>query len=77
MRVLMSSSILTLAYYSTDSLGSLIVPDTENRMNYVKIIGPGESGFRGEIKETTLPAVAGGLEEWARKFCEDASSIKQ
>jgi hypothetical protein len=61
------------------NLMNLIVPDEDRkgRMNYVKVIGPGEMGFRGEVKETTAPAVTGGLEEWARKFCEDSSSIKQ
>ncbi|KAH8802762.1 hypothetical protein F5884DRAFT_482302 [Xylogone sp. PMI_703] len=61
------------------NLMNLIVPDTEskNRMNYVKIIGNREKGFRGDIKEALVPVVAGGLEEWARKYCEDPSSIKQ
>lgn len=57
---------------------NLIVPDMEKRrMNYMKIIGAGEPGFRGDFKETTVPTVTGGLEEWARRFCQDQSSIKQ
>jgi hypothetical protein len=57
---------------------NLFVPDQEKgRMNYVKVIGAGELGFRGDTKETTAPTVTGGLEEWARRFCEDGSSIKQ
>ena len=57
---------------------NLIVPDREKsgRMNYVKIIGPGEVGFRGDVKETVKPD-ASGLESWARVYCEDTSSIKQ
>jgi len=57
---------------------NLIVPDREKsgRMNYVKIIGPGEVGLRGDVKETVNPD-AGGLEDWARLYCEDQSSIKQ
>lgn len=57
---------------------NLIIPDDlKRRMNYVKVIGAGEVGFRGESKESTVPTVIGGLEEWARRFCEDGSSIKQ
>jgi hypothetical protein len=57
---------------------NLIVPDREKsgRMNYVKIIGPGEVGLRGDVKETVKPD-ASGLENWARLYCEDQSSIKQ
>jgi hypothetical protein len=56
---------------------NLIVPEDEKRkMNYVKIIGPGESGFRGEARPTTLPQLA-GLEDWARRYCEDSSAIKE
>ena len=56
---------------------NLIVPEDEKRkMNYVKIMGPGELGFRGEARPTTLPQLA-GLEDWARRYCEDASAIKQ
>lgn len=59
------------------NLMNLIVPDGEKRrMNYVKIIGPGETGLRGEVRETTVPHVT-GLEAWARKYCEDGSSLKQ
>ena len=58
---------------------NLIVPEEERkgRMNYVKVIGNGELGFRGEGKESTVPTRIGGLEEWARVYCEDQSSIKQ
>ncbi|KAH8590083.1 hypothetical protein B0O99DRAFT_691928 [Bisporella sp. PMI_857] len=56
---------------------NLIIPeDTKRRMNYVKTIGHGETGWRGDTKETTTPTVTGGLEEWARKYCADQSSIK-
>lgn len=56
---------------------NLIVPDEnrKGRMNYVKIIGPGDFGFRGESKETTVPHFT-GLEAWARKYCQDPASIK-
>lgn len=58
---------------------NLIVPEEERkgRMNYVKVIGNGEMGYRGEGKESTVPTRMGGLEEWARIYCEDQSSIKQ
>ncbi|KUJ14168.1 uncharacterized protein LY89DRAFT_589743 [Mollisia scopiformis] len=60
------------------NLMNLIVPDEDKRgrMNYVKIIGPGDVGFRGEGKETTFPHV-NGLEAWAQKYCEDPASIKR
>lgn len=59
------------------NLMNLIVPDSDKRrMNYIKIIGPGETGLRGESKETAVPHVT-GLEAWARKYCEDGASIKQ
>jgi len=36
---------------------NLIVPDIDRKgkMNYVRIIGPGEAGFRGDTKETLAP----------------------
>jgi hypothetical protein len=57
---------------------NLIVPDTDRKgkMNYVRIIGPGEAGFRGDTKETLAPD-RGSLENWARSYCEDGSAIKQ
>jgi hypothetical protein len=59
------------------NLMNLIVPDEDKkgRMNYVKIIGPGDIGFRGESKETTAPHLT-GLEAWAQKYCQDPASIK-
>lgn len=59
---------------------NLIVPEEGKggsaRMNYVKVIGKGEMGFRGEGKEALVPDLK-SLEEWARRFCEDQSSIKR
>lgn len=59
------------------NLMNLIVPDDDKRgrMNYVKIIGPGDLGFRGESKETAVPHLT-GLEAWAQKYCQDPASIK-
>jgi hypothetical protein len=54
----------------------IVTDDVKNRMNYVKIIGPGDVGFRGETTASTLPSL-GSLEEWVRRFCEDAGPIKQ
>ena len=58
---------------------NLIVPEEERkgRMNYVKIIGNGEMGFRGDARESTVPTKTGGLEEWVRAYCEDGAGIKQ
>jgi hypothetical protein len=60
------------------NLMNLIVPegDEKSRMNYVKIIGPGEKGFRGATKASTTPGLS-SLDEWARVYCQDNSSIKQ
>ncbi|CZT04730.1 hypothetical protein WAI453_007714 [Rhynchosporium graminicola] len=64
------------------NLMNLIVPEEGKpgsgggRMNYVKIIGKGEMGFRGEGKEAQVPDLR-SLEEWARRYCEDQSSIKR
>lgn len=57
---------------------NLIVPEGNEKakMNYVKIIGPGEMGFRGATKSSTTPSLA-SLDEWARLYCEDPSAIKQ
>lgn len=61
---------------------NLIVPEEGKggsgggRMNYVKVIGKGEMGFRGEGKEAVVPDLR-SLEEWARRYCEDQSSIKR
>lgn len=55
----------------------IVTDDIKSRMNYVKIIGPGDVGFRGDNSQTTTPTITGGLEEWARLFCEDTGSIKQ
>jgi hypothetical protein len=59
------------------NLMNLIVPDNvKSRMNYVKLIGPGDVGLRGETTETSNPSVTGGLDEWARVFCSDTRPIK-
>ncbi|KIN07840.1 hypothetical protein OIDMADRAFT_22692 [Oidiodendron maius Zn] len=54
----------------------IVTDDVKRRMNYVKLIGTGDVGFRGETSQTTAPSVTGGLEEWARLFCADSASIK-
>ncbi len=46
------------------------------RMNYVKLIGKGEMGFRGDFKKTAEPERE-GLEEWCSAYCEDSAGIKQ
>lgn len=59
------------------NLMNLILSDNvKSRMNYVKLIGPGDVGLRGETSETTNPSVTGGLDEWARVFCSDTRPIK-
>lgn len=78
MRLTGKSSDGTLDFDIRVNIMNLIVSeDVKRRLNYVKVIGPGEAGLRGEGKATTAPNVTGGLDAWARKFCEDGSSIKQ
>jgi len=74
-----NSNTLTVDFDIKINLMNLIIPDDDpkRRMNYVRLIGPGEKGFRGDIKETMGPNVEGGLQEWARLYCEDRSSLKQ
>ena len=56
---------------------NLIVPEDEKRrMNYVKLIGKGEVGYRGDFKKSSFPEKA-SLEEWCRVYCEDSAGIKQ
>jgi hypothetical protein len=60
---------------------NLIVPEEgkgggRGRMNYVKLIGKGELGFRGDFKKSSFPE-KGSLEEWCRVYCEDSAGIKQ
>jgi len=56
---------------------NLIVPEDEKRrMNYVKLIGKGEVGYRGDFKKSSFPEKA-NLEEWCRVYCEDSAGIKQ
>lgn len=58
---------------------TLIAPPASDKkgegMNYLKVIGDGEMGWRGGTKEAVLPS-KGTLEEWCRVFCEDGSAIK-
>ncbi|KAL3420105.1 hypothetical protein PVAG01_08604 [Phlyctema vagabunda] len=57
---------------------NLIVPDEKRlSMNYVRLIGPGEKGWRGETKETISPNAKGGLEEWCGRFCTDPAPVRQ
>lgn len=58
---------------------SLLVGDNapKERWNYLKVIDNGELGWRGDIKMTSEPNINGGLDEWARRYCADNSSIKQ
>jgi hypothetical protein len=77
-RILGKSSDGQIDFDVKVNMMNLIVAEEERkgRMNYVKVIGNGELGFRGEGKESMLPS-RGGLEEWVRAYCEDAAGIKQ
>lgn len=59
------------------NLMSLLVRTEEKgAMNYIKMIGHEEEGFRGTTQKTLKPR-QGGIEEWCKAFCEDKSAIKQ
>ncbi|TVY13667.1 hypothetical protein LARI1_G008530 [Lachnellula arida] len=77
-RIVGKSSDGSIDFDVTMNAMNLIVPDADRKgkMNYVRIIGPGEAGFRGDTKETLAPDL-GNLDNWARSYCADTSSIKQ
>jgi hypothetical protein len=60
------------------NLMNLLVPDDPKaRMDYIRCVGEGELAHRGGVKPDVLPEVGdGGLEEWCRRFVEDASQVK-
>ncbi|TVY30300.1 hypothetical protein LHYA1_G001605 [Lachnellula hyalina] len=76
-RIVGKSSDGTVDFDVTMNAMNLIVPDADRKgkMNYVRIIGPGETGFRGDTKETLAPDL-GNLDNWARSYCADTSAIK-
>lgn len=63
------------------NLMSLIVGEGERKMNYMKILGKGEMGWRGGVREATEPDYGGkggkGLEGWVRAFCGDEAGVKE
>ncbi|TVY92565.1 hypothetical protein LAWI1_G003588 [Lachnellula willkommii] len=66
-RIVGKSSDGSIDFDVTMNAMNLIVPDADRKgkMNYVRIIGPGEAGFRGDTKETLAPDL-GSLDNWAR-----------
>lgn len=48
----------------------------QNRWNYVKLVADGESAYRGKSDAGISPAVKGGLDEWAKRFCKESSVTK-
>ncbi|KAM0354115.1 hypothetical protein ACHAPU_001150 [Fusarium lateritium] len=60
------------------NLMSLLVPDDENqRLDYIRCVGDGESAYRGGLKPDVVPQVGdGGLDEWCRCFINDPAYIK-
>ena len=47
-----------------------------NGWNYLKLVTDDELAFRGKNRESLHPTVPGGLEEWARRFCNETSTLK-
>ncbi|KUI68809.1 hypothetical protein VM1G_04157 [Cytospora mali] len=61
------------------NLMTLLVPeDPRQRMDYIRCAGAGEVAYRGGTRPGLEPDVGddAGLEEWARRFVEDTSSVK-
>ncbi|PSS02261.1 hypothetical protein BD289DRAFT_334938, partial [Coniella lustricola] len=58
----------------------LLVPDesTKARMDYIRTVAAGETALRGGFKPSIKPDLGdtAGLEDWARRFVEDASPVK-
>jgi hypothetical protein len=50
--------------------------EEKSRMNYVRVIGASDVGWRGDVKTGLTPRLA-TLEEWVRRFCDDRGGIKQ
>jgi hypothetical protein len=50
--------------------------EEKSRMNYVRVIGAGDVGWRGDVKAGLTPRLA-TVEEWVRRFCDDRGGIKQ
>jgi hypothetical protein len=55
----------------------LLVPD-QQRMDYLRCVGPDEVAFRGGSKPSTQPELEGdgGLDEWAARFVADKATVK-
>jgi hypothetical protein len=53
-----------------------IAGSNQNRWNYVKLVADGESAYRGRSDAGVSPAVKGGLDEWAKRFCKESSAMK-
>ncbi|KAH8736644.1 hypothetical protein BGZ61DRAFT_338587 [Ilyonectria robusta] len=60
------------------NLMNLLVPDDEKqRIDYIRCVGEGELAYRGGSRPDVLPEVGeGGLEEWCRRYVQDASAVK-
>lgn len=63
------------------NLMGLIVGEGERKMNYMKLLGKGETGWRGGVREAAEPDFGGkgekGLEGWVRAFCGDEAGVKE
>lgn len=44
--------------------------------NYMKLVAETDVAYRGKNDLSLFPAVNGGLEEWAKRFCKENSSLK-
>lgn len=47
-----------------------------SQWSYIKLVGDEESAYRGKHNPSTLPTAKGGLDEWARRFCKETSTLK-
>ncbi|KAJ9307062.1 hypothetical protein DTO027B5_107 [Paecilomyces variotii] len=44
--------------------------------NYLKLVEDGQLAFRGKNTQTTTPNTKNGIEDWAKRFCAEKSSLK-
>ncbi|KAK1979375.1 hypothetical protein LZ30DRAFT_726420 [Colletotrichum cereale] len=63
--------------FKLNLMSLLVSDDASRRMDYIRCVAPGELAFRGGARPDVLPEVGNReLEEWCRRFVEDAAPVK-
>ncbi|KAH8698495.1 hypothetical protein BGW36DRAFT_317990 [Talaromyces proteolyticus] len=57
-------------------LSLFLAQNSQNKWNYVKLVGDQELAYRGKDGQSTIPDIKGGLDEWATRFCKETSTLK-